>query len=238
MLIRARSLPRRFDPKRDIPGLKLWWDFSEIPAVRAVDRSGTVKITRSWDLSGNNIYGWIEDFDPWEPIWSIDAQRGFRYAAGSTGDWRFPNWSATGITEATGIVVIKRNADPPADAEFWGYGSGATSHLPYTDGVIYDDFATDTRKTVGNPTPSMASWRIYSARSMTNLWKANLDGVELFSTTTNTVGFSAATSIWQWPDTNIAAHLVFAKYLNAGQLNAVGRYLGEKFRIPWNDASA
>lgn len=232
---------RRFDPLRDLAGLKLWHDYSRIEGVNLEDAAGVTKITRAWDLSGNGNYGWIEDFEPWEPVWSIDSTFGFRYmnGVGIDGDWRAPNWNASGFTEGTGIAVLKKTADPSAAGGVWWTlaNHGAFNHFPYTDGNIYDGFASTTRRS-WNPTPPLTSWHIYSARSRAGLWKANLDGVEQISDTSNAVDFGASTSILQEKnELHLAAMLVFAKYLDAGELNALGRYLGERFRIPWIDAS-
>lgn len=232
----------KLNPLRDLPGLKLWWDLSQNSGVENVNRSGTMKISRSYDLSGNNNFGWIEDFDPWEPIWSIDDTYGFRYMDGTgvSGDWRIPNFDPSSFTAGTGVFVWKRTADPGTLGQFWNFGSsGNSNYFPFSDGVIYDDFGSTVRKTVGNPTPSLANWHIYSARSAANLWKANLDGVELFSTATNTVGFKGTNlSLITKTEYQLAALMVFNVYLDAGQLNALGRYLGKKFRIQWTDASA
>jgi hypothetical protein len=98
----------------------------------------------------------------------------------------------THSTAYEGFAVFKRVQDPPTGSfyGFWELGaSGQQSHVPFTDGVIYDDFGSNSRKTVGNPTPSMTSTRIYQVASATNSWTAWLDGVQLApTTTTNTVG--------------------------------------------------
>lgn len=97
-----------------------------------------------------------------------------------------------GATAATYIIVFKKDTDPSAGVEgavVDGFGTTASAtHHPFTDGVIYDGFGTTVRKTVGNPTPSLTSPRIYCVRSATNDFTAHLDGTSLFSTATNTVG--------------------------------------------------
>ncbi|MFD1984202.1 hypothetical protein ACFSOZ_16245 [Mesorhizobium newzealandense] len=113
----------------------------------------------------------------------------------------------SGKTAGSIYMVIKKAADP-AGADPWSgmhrFGSstglGSAGHMPYTDGVIYQEFGTTVRKTVGNPTPSLASWRIISMHSASADWAFYLDGgvytggvgAPFFSTGTNTVGFETS----------------------------------------------
>jgi hypothetical protein len=43
------------------------------------------------------------------------------------------------------------------------------------------------RKTLVNPTPSLTSWRLYDAISISSEWTARLDGTQIYTTGTNTV---------------------------------------------------
>jgi hypothetical protein len=99
-----------------------------------------------------------------------------------------------GASAASYIAVYYKDLDPPSATEgaiVDGFGStGSATHHPFSDGIIYDGFGTTARKTVGNPTPSLASPRIYCVRSATNDFTAHLDGTLLFSTATNTVGIN------------------------------------------------
>jgi hypothetical protein len=92
--------------------------------------------------------------------------------------------------------IIKIDADPPATeaaSGLWSFGNVvfmSYTHYPNTNGTIYDVFGTNGQKTVGNPTPSLTSWRLYNVGSGTNNWFARLDGELLYSTSTNTTSFS------------------------------------------------
>lgn len=101
---------------------------------------------------------------------------------------------ASALSAATAFVVFKLDNDPPTVSQggMWRFDSSPdASHVPYTDGTIYDAFGATVRKTVGNPTPSLAStYRIYEVKSAAGDWKCALDGTQLFSTGTNTTGFS------------------------------------------------
>lgn len=113
---------------------------------------------------------------------------------GTTDYVQGPNF-LTGYTEGEIFVLVKINADPPADVAqsgLWVFGSsGDTTHFPYTDGTVYDAFATDTRKTTVDPTPSLSStFRIYNVSSKSGEWTSRLDGTQIYTTGTNTVGWT------------------------------------------------
>ncbi|MFD1987974.1 hypothetical protein ACFSOZ_36760 [Mesorhizobium newzealandense] len=109
-------------------------------------------------------------------------------------------------------MVIKKNADPSgsggANADQYSgihrfgsvTGTGSSGHMTYTDGNIYSEFGTTVRKSAGNPTPSLASWRIISIHSVASDYGIFIDGgvytagvaAPFFSTGTNTVGFDSS----------------------------------------------
>lgn len=96
-----------------------------------------------------------------------------------------------GASAASYACVYKKDTDPGsfAGAIIDGFGTNAnTSHHPYTDSVVYEQFATSVRKTVGDPTPSLASPRIVVCRSASADFTWHLDGTSVLSTGTNTVG--------------------------------------------------
>jgi len=101
-----------------------------------------------------------------------------------------------GLTSAEVFIAGIRDADPPTDptSGFWFYGSqsGVDNHVPYMDGNIYDAWGSTARKTVGNPTPSLASKFLYNISSASGAWTARLNGTQIFTTATNTVGFRTA----------------------------------------------
>lgn len=109
-------------------------------------------------------------------------------------------WMSVGdfssLTAGELFLVRRINNDPPVDAAQSGVYSFGTSvsasHLPFPDGTIYDSFGTDVRKTTVNPATSMASWHIYSVYSAENDWANFLNGVQIFSTGSNTVGFRSS----------------------------------------------
>jgi hypothetical protein len=146
------------------------------------------------------------------------------------------------LTAAEVFIVIKTDADPPADGAqsgIWEFGTtGAlASHYTWTDGNIYEGFGTDTRKTVGNPTPALTSWRTYSVYSAANDWQAFLDGLSIFSTGTNTVAFSTATTLGAGvavayrTDGDIAEFIMYDRKLSAAVRTKVWTYINDKYAL-------
>lgn len=101
----------------------------------------------------------------------------------------------SGFSAGMIFVLMKRTADVPTDGAktgLWNYGSAADlAHYPWTDGNIYDDWGSTTRKSTGNPTVNLATWHIYSVETQAGGWKSRLNGTQHFNTATNTVGFDS-----------------------------------------------
>lgn len=129
------------------------------------------------------------------PTYDVDAfgtgRHGIRF--GGAAWFQLPDLSA--LTEAELFVVIKIDADPPVStdtSQHWDFqrSSGADSHYPWTDGVIYEHAGTSVRKTVGNPTPALTTARLYNVITTASEYTVNLDTAQIFTTATNTVSFA------------------------------------------------
>jgi hypothetical protein len=111
----------------------------------------------------------------------------------------------SGQSQAAGFAVVKTVADPPgSNADTGGLfkvgsqgGANGSNHFPWTDSNIYDDFGSTVRKTVGNPSPALTSWRILSFHSKGSDWRCYIDDGAVFSftTATNTAGFTSTPKI-------------------------------------------
>lgn len=107
-----------------------------------------------------------------------------------------PNFMSA-FTAGTVIFVAKIDLDAPGGSGSSGPPikagtSGSSDHYPFTDGTIYFGYGSDTRKTVVNPTTSLATWHLGCFRSASSDWKYFLNGVQEFTTGTNTVAFTTA----------------------------------------------
>lgn len=101
---------------------------------------------------------------------------------------------ASGFTAGELFVIIK-DVDETGQ---YGFHKGFTAdtlsqHYPFNDGNVYEPFGTDTRKSTGNPTPSLASWNLYNVRSASGAYSTYLNGTLHYTTATNTVGFGSNT---------------------------------------------
>lgn len=103
---------------------------------------------------------------------------------------------------ATLMTVWRNNADPPGGGgngtPFNGWGSsGSLDHWPYDDGVVYCGFGSTSRKTVGNPVPSLANWNIVTVTSVAGLFKFRVNGTTVYTTAANGVGVGGAPRLGQ-----------------------------------------
>jgi hypothetical protein len=113
---------------------------------------------------------------------------------------------ASGFTAGEVFVVVKIDTDPPGGNEqtgLWDFASNTANaaHFPFTDGTIYDDWGSSDRKTTANPASALTDFRLYNVRSANNAWSNHLDGTQLHSDTSHTVGFAATPLIGQSPAT-------------------------------------
>jgi hypothetical protein len=113
----------------------------------------------------------------------------------------------SGTPDGFAAFIFKIDIDPPTDAlktapVMGSFGSAIlASHWPFTDGNVYDGFGSTARKTAGNPTPSLTSFRIISQHSAASDFVINIDGSQFYSTSTNTVGWSGSQQIGATVDT-------------------------------------
>ena len=100
------------------------------------------------------------------------------------------------LSSATGSTFFAFTAvdnDPPTNtngAILSNYDEpGNANHVPWLDGTIYESFGTNSRKTAGNPTNSLATPYLYSVKSLTNDYKVFINNTQFYSTNSNTVLF-------------------------------------------------
>jgi hypothetical protein len=97
-------------------------------------------------------------------------------------------------TAGTLINITATTTDLPAGFNGHPFGniglSVFASHQPYEDGIIYESFATDSRKTVGNPTNNTTNLYIYNAISDSSLYNVRINNSTFYNTTTNTVSYN------------------------------------------------
>jgi hypothetical protein len=127
----------------------------------------------------------------------IGGGNALRFASASSQHLAFASNFLSGASSGYLLAVAWIANDPPGSGAAAGHPFGITvggshSHWTFTDGAIYEAWGTSARKTVGNPTPSLAVPRIYEAISAPSDFRALLDGSQIYSTGTNTVSWGSA----------------------------------------------
>jgi hypothetical protein len=169
----------------------------------------------------------------------INSLPAVSFTAASSHRYTLGNFLGTSAAEM--FVVIKGNNDPATstmNSGYMGFGSDGVSgiHYPYTDGVIYDAWGSTFRKTTVNPSQNLDAWHIYNAQSETNNWTSRINGVQIFNTASNTVGWKATLSIgWdgitEFFDGKIAEILVFQPVLTTMERSDILNYLNNKYAL-------
>lgn len=174
------------------------------------------------DLSGNARHTSTAADGTDRPILrSITSGGKTFWAAEFTTDdyWILPNF-LTGYTAAELFIVTIANADPAADGQDTGIyhlgdSAGQSTHYPWTDGNIYDQFGSTTRQS-WNPTPSLASWHCYNVFAKSAEWTARINGASSFTTGTNTVAWNTTPWIGRNKDSYyFKGKIAFAALYNA-----------------------
>lgn len=219
-----------------IPGLRSWLQADTIPLSDGA-RVGT------WgDDSGRGNSGTQAALAS-QPRKVDDALNGHAVVRfdGISDFFTLPNF-LTGLIAGEVFVVIKSRLDPPTNADssgFWDLGSSAgSSHYPFTSGSVYDEFGTSAIKISSDPAFSLAAWHLYNARSAASAWSNHIDGVQLFSTTDNTVGWSTSPRLGQsngtstqYFDGDIAEVLIYDNVLSADSRAKIHGYLARKYGL-------
>ncbi len=219
--------------------LQLWLKADAITGLNDGDRVTT------WIDSSGNSRDATQSVAADKPTYKTNILNGkpvVRFAASNSEFMNLPDF-LTGFSAGEIFIVVKLNNDPPAvgDGGIWNFGSdGIATHYCYIDGVVYDEFATTARKDTGNQTPSLAAWRLYNISSQANEWTSRLDGTQVFTTATNTVGWTTSPTIGTstvgatptyYCDGDIAELLLYSAVLSASDRTAVKTYIAAKYNL-------
>lgn len=239
-----------FDPNfapDDIAELEYWFKANELilnnadPVDTLVDYSGN---SRDFSAVTTNNRGTFAT----NQINSLPAVQFTHNGNGATTtntQYNGPTFT-TGYTAAEVFIVLKAEADPASSTlkgAYSTFGSDANvCHYPYTNGDIFDDFATTSRKNIPNASVpvSLASWNLYNVSSASGSWIARINGTQIYSTVTNTVGWvstpifggsGAAAPSGAGFSGYIAEIMLFSKVLNATERLNVRAYVSNKYGV-------
>lgn len=217
-----------------------WWDFSSL----ALADGAAIATVPDGSGNGRTL---TQAVGASKPIYKTAIQNGRDIARFDGAATFFDVPSLAALTAATAFLVVKVNVDPPATTLTTGLwdldaatGASSSSHFPFTDGIVYDSFGSTARKTVGNPTPALTAFHIYEIKSIAGNWTALLDGAQIFTTATNTVGFSATGFLGKSFDgtTNyfcagdMGELLLYGSGLNTTDADSVRAFLKSKWATP------
>jgi hypothetical protein len=117
----------------------------------------------------------------------------------------FPAGMMTGVTDATMTVVLKGlNGDPGLAANYvysWKLGSSPDQPIYAGNGNfifgggnlghIHEDFGSTLRHDLGDPSPALDDWRVFTVQGASAKYRTTIDGTEFTDSGTNTVGWAA-----------------------------------------------
>jgi fibronectin type 3 domain-containing protein len=210
-------------------GLRLWLR-SDFGMVRTPD--GYVAIWK--DQSGLDNHA-TQGTPANRPALPASDNMPMSFDAGKSQYFTLPSSLVEGAVSGEAYVIVKaRNAKSSSTRGLWRLG--ASSYYPYpSSGVIHDGFGSTSGHPMGTPVLDIADWRVYNVSSAAGSWTARLDGVEQYTTTTNTVGWGNSLALGlgeSYFDGEIAEILIFDRILDTTERESVNRYLLSRAGLP------
>lgn len=191
-----------------ITGLQLWLN------ANALALSDGAQVTTWADTSGNGRDATGVLGNTHKPLYRATGGPNSKPAVqmvedvSDQGGWfTLPDFlTALAATSGHAFSVVKIDHDPPGSTLAYAAPPlgdwGTTNDEYYTfdnDGVIYDSWGANARKTTSNPTTSLTTWHVYEQRTASGAWSRRINaatsGNDFFSTASNTVAWSTAPKI-------------------------------------------
>lgn len=193
----------------DIGSLVLWLDASDrgTTANQWDDKSGNSNHCTS--ASGNfpTFSAGVATFD------GTDFLTGVDYSA---------------LSEGEIFYRVKSKVSTNTGLHSFGTSSNR-GHYPFSDGNIYDQFGSTTRKSCGSPLATMTAFHTLNIWSAPSDWSLNQNGSEVFATASNTVAFKSAprigNSVNDYLNDDIKAVCLFGAKLSADDRASMNTYM-------------
>jgi hypothetical protein len=223
-------------------GASLLW----LKADTGVVLQGTNNSAGAWLDQSGNYNNATQSTAAQQPSWVAGTLNGlpvvqFNGNAYPTNSYLYlPNFLGS-ATQAEAIVVLQAAADPstPVSHGLWHFGTSGAGALGYptTSGTIQDDFGTTPSLNLGVPALLLTQPHIYDVYSQTNDWRAWINGILQYRTTSQAVSFTTGPTLGASGYTggnndfagNIAELLIFNRTLTAGERATVNGYLFAKY---------
>lgn len=224
------------------PSISGTWAWYE--AARETGYSDGDGIEPYTDQSGNGRHWTTTRLDNTRPQYQANQINGLAVANGNHGANR--GWDTgpdmSGLTELHVFTVILAAADPAADigqTGLWDIGTDSLStHVPYINGLLYDDAGSTVRKDAQNHTTDLSSaYFLYEVVSKSGSWTRRINsatsGNDFFNTGTNTVGCPSAPQMLEASGASSrhkqAGLYIFSAELSSGDRTAFITYLNTRF---------
>lgn len=228
---------------KTITGLKVWLDGNDTSTIFDNNTGGNIvtsdggSIGRWEDKSGNGRHA-LQSTAGLRPTFARNIQNRLNCIRFDGSRW-FSTLDTSSTTSAFAICVFKIDNDPPTSTSYTahplgtGGGDGANSHMPWTDGIIYDGTFTTIRKTTSNPSRSLTLFTMYSVSSQANSWISKINSVEFHNTTSNT--FDNRIFFAQGGFYNLQGHigeiLSYSPIPSLRDIARIENYLNNKWKI-------
>ncbi len=241
----AVNTPPTYNPGPTDAGMALWLDANDCSKVVLTKTGNKVM---SWQDKSPNARNATQSVDANRPVYTLGGASTINSLPvirlnGSTQYFDLATLSS--LTAGEIFVVSKILTDPPtleSQTGFWIMGaSGEKHHFPWTDGRIYDDFGSTLRRALPNPGQKLTLPNIYNVSSISGEWAATLNGIQLYTSTNNTVSFNFTPSIGRdashYFAGDMAEMVLYDRKLSTTDRTAVMTYLSTKWAIALTPAA-
>jgi hypothetical protein len=219
----------------------MWFDASDPNTITA-----TGSLVSAWTNKGSAGGAVTQAVSLNQPTYSANdlGFPGVRTTTAAT-DFKYLSMTAPTLTAAMEFFfVFQRDADPPtpgiSTTGSWTMGSSPNvTYVPFSDGIVYDDTGSTTRKTTVDPTRSFTLPSIYSVVSTATEWTNYLNGLQLFTVASNVTGLPASIGLGVSglpPQAGFGGVfrevIAFGVKLNASDRTLLINYLKTKWGVP------
>lgn len=211
-------------------GLGIQWD------PTALGLANGDPVASFTDMSGNGVHA-TQATSASRPTFTTGAINGKSALSFDCVD-DFLIFTMPAYTAASIFIVADGATDSvQANSGLWQVGSGASTHMAFDDGIAYDGALSTSRQTLGNLTASFSDPFLYSVASGAGDWRAYMNGTSVFTTASNTVGFSGAAArlginsggnLWRGL---IGEVLLYTRVLTTVERDSVTSYLKTKWGV-------
>jgi hypothetical protein len=227
-----------------LASLQLW-----LRADAGLVQGNTNTPVRLWPDQSGHANNATQVIGAYQPLWVAGALNGLPVVRfnGTNSYFNLPNLMSN--ASAGEVFVALKSSTTNAQHSLWrmGVDSSYEGFYPNSDRTLSEDFGTTQVKLEGTPSQALDQFHVYEMMSQANNWGSWIDGVLLYQTTVNTVGFATAPTLgfstyqalsrygYFAQDSyfygDIAEVLVFNRALTTAERLTVNLYLNGKYGL-------